>query len=280
MRDSLEGELARTDREIAAAEAQLSEFDINIQDTERECAAAAEFLNQTTSRLDQAESERNEIKTKLEEQLSERHDLQVSSLSYAWHFSASDSLAQAEQRQIKEYLRTTETRIRETQNQIADENRRLADLSGGSYSRKEEQVQQAKIEAAEIRKQCEEHQQSARQLYQEAEEAEIAVKLAAAPIDKMKAEVDQAESNLRSLSREGIRRTGFHERMPALLKEVETERSFSRKPVGPIGSYVSLLKPEWSSILENALGTTLNSFIVTSKRDMNILSHIMQRVGW
>ncbi|KAH1601241.1 hypothetical protein KXX44_004230 [Aspergillus fumigatus] len=261
LRDSLEGELARTDREIAAAEAQLSEFDINIQDTERECAAAAEFLNQTTSRLDQAESERNEIKTKLEEQLSERHDLQ------------------AEQRQIKEYLRTTETRIRETQNQIADENRRLADLSGGSYSRKEEQVQQAKIEAAEIRKQCEEHQQSARQLYQEAEEAEIAVKLAAAPIDKMKAEVDQAESNLRSLSREGIRRTGFHERMPALLKEVETERSFSRKPVGPIGSYVSLLKPEWSSILENALGTTMNSFIVTSKRDMNILSHIMQRVG-
>ncbi|KAH2273492.1 hypothetical protein KXW18_000638 [Aspergillus fumigatus] len=261
LRDSLEGELARTDREIAAAEAQLSEFDINIQDTERECAAAAEFLNQTTSRLGQAESERNEIKTKLEEQLNERHDLQ------------------AEQRQIKEYLRTTETRIRETQNQIADENRRLADLSGGSYSRKEEQVQQAKIEAAEIRKQCEEHQQSARQLYQEAEEAEIAVKLAAAPIDKMKAEVDQAESNLRSLSREGIRRTGFHERMPALLKEVETERSFSRKPVGPIGSYVSLLKPEWSSILENALGTTLNSFIVTSKRDMNILSHIMQRVG-
>jgi chromosome segregation ATPase len=96
----------------------------------------------------------------------------------------------------------------------------------------------------------------------------------------MKAEVDQAESNLRNLNREGIRRTGFNERMPALLKEVEIERSFSRKPVGPIGSYVSLLKPEWSSILENALGTTLNSFIVTSKRDMNILSHIMQRVGW
>ncbi|KAF4223894.1 hypothetical protein CNMCM8980_009860 [Aspergillus fumigatiaffinis] len=261
LRDSLEGELARTDGEIATAEAQLSVFDVNIQDTERECAAAAEFLNQATSKVDQAKSERNEIKTKLEEQLSERHDLQ------------------AEQRQIKEYLRTTETRIHETQDQITDENRRLADLSGGSYSRKEEQVQQAKTEAAEIRKQCEEHQQSARQLYQEAEEAEIAVKLAAAPIDKMKAEVDQAESNLRNLNREGIRRTGFHERMPALLKEVEIERSFSRKPVGPIGSYVSLLKPEWSSILENALGTTLNSFIVTSKRDMNILSHIMQRVG-
>ncbi|KAF7164957.1 hypothetical protein CNMCM5623_009335 [Aspergillus felis] len=259
--NSLQGELARTDGEIATAEVQLSVFDVNIQDTERECAAAAEFLNQATSRLDQAQSERNEIKTKLEEQLSERHDLQ------------------AEQRQIKEYLRTTETRIRETQNQIANENRRLADLSGGSYSRKEEQVQQAKTEAAEIRRQCEEHQQSARQLYQEAEEAENAVKLAAAPIDKMKAEVDQAESNLRNLNKEGIRRTGFHERMPALLKEVEVERSFSRKPVGPIGNYVSLLKPEWSSILENALGTTLNSFIVTSKRDMNILSHIMQRVG-
>jgi chromosome segregation ATPase len=61
----------------------LSVFDVNIQDTERECAAAAEFLNQATSKLDQAKSERNEIKTKLEEQLSERHDLQVSSLPYA-----------------------------------------------------------------------------------------------------------------------------------------------------------------------------------------------------
>jgi chromosome segregation ATPase len=61
----------------------LSVFDVNIQDTERECAAAAEFLNQATSKVDQAKSERNEIKTKLEEQLSERHDLQVSSLSYA-----------------------------------------------------------------------------------------------------------------------------------------------------------------------------------------------------
>jgi chromosome segregation ATPase len=79
----LEGELARTDGEIATAEAQLSVFDVNIQDTERECAAAAEFLNQATSKLDQAKSERNEIKTKLEEQLSERHDLQVSSLPYA-----------------------------------------------------------------------------------------------------------------------------------------------------------------------------------------------------
>jgi chromosome segregation ATPase len=83
LRDSLEGELARTDGEIATAEAQLSVFDVNIQDTERECAAAAEFLNQATSKVDQAKSERNEIKTKLEEQLSERHDLQVSSLSYA-----------------------------------------------------------------------------------------------------------------------------------------------------------------------------------------------------
>ncbi|KAF7118316.1 hypothetical protein CNMCM5793_007828 [Aspergillus hiratsukae] len=259
--NSLEGELVRTDGEIATAEAQLSVFDVNIQDTERECAAAAEFLNEATSRLNQAQSERNEIKTKLDEQLSERHDLQ------------------AEQRQIKEYLKTTDTRIRDTQNQIAEENRRLADLSGGSYARKEEEVQQARTKAAEIKRQCEEHQQSARQLYQEAEEAEMAVRLAAAPIDKMKAEVDQADSNLRNLNREGIRRTGFHERMPALLREVEIDRSFSRKPVGPIGNYVSLLKPEWSSILENALGATLSSFIVTSKRDMNILSHIMQRVG-
>ena len=65
-----------------------------------------------------------------------------------------------------------------------------------------------------------------------------------------------------------------------LLKAIQQEKSFTQTPVGPVGHHVSLLQPKWSSILETSFGTTLNSFIVTSKKDMNILSSIMKRAGW
>lgn len=68
--------------------------------------------------------------------------------------------------------------------------------------------------------------------------------------------------------------------MPALLRAIRDERSFNEPPVGPVGQHVRLLKPEWSSVLENSLGSTLGSFVVTSKQDLNTLSNIMQRVKW
>ena len=72
---------------------------------------------------------------------------------------------------------------------------------------------------------------------------------------------------------------GFPDKMPILLREIGRENSFSQKPIGPVGNHVRLLKPEWSSQLEKAFGATLTSFIVTSKRDMEILSRIMKRVN-
>lgn len=132
------------------------------------------------------------------------------------------------------------------------------------------------------RQRYEDHQRDSDLLHKELQKAENEVKLAAAPIAKKKADVEQAETLLRNLTRDGgVKHSGFHERMPLLLRTIQQQKgSFRRSPVGPIGHYVSLLKPEWSSILENSLGTTLNSFVVTSKSDMNILSNIMQKVNW
>jgi chromosome segregation ATPase len=68
--------------------------------------------------------------------------------------------------------------------------------------------------------------------------------------------------------------------MPQLLSAIARERSFNQRPVGPVGNHVRLKKPEWSAVIEQSLNNTLNSFIVTSKKDMNILMQIMQRVNW
>lgn len=112
-------------------------------------------------------------------------------------------------------------------------------------------------------------------------DAEQNVKQATIPIQKQKKEIDQAETLLKSLSRDrGQTLSGFSEKMPQLLSAIAREKSFNQRPVGPVGNHVRLKKPEWSAVIEQSLNNTLNSFIVTSKKDMNILMQIMQRVNW
>lgn len=154
-------------------------------------------------------------------------------------------------------------------------------MSGGSYARKQEECEQAANDAAAARKEYDDHRAGADRVQEDLNTAQKEAELAKKPIERKRNEVEQAQTRLRALTRQdGQRQSGFPERMPQLLDAIRAERSFSTHPVGPIGDYVTLLKPKWSSILENAFGTTLGSFIVTSKRDMDILYRLMQKVNW
>ena len=159
---------------------------------------------------------------------------------------------------------------------------RLSELSGGSFTRKQEELQHAGSDAATARQQYEEHQGGTSSLENELQKAETDVKSAYAPVARARADVEQAELRLGNLTQAGKAADfRFGEKMPVLMRALQQhKRSFRRFPVGPIGSYVRLLRPEWSSVLETALGGQLSSFIVTSKSDMNALSNIMQKVNW
>ncbi|PLB51753.1 DNA repair protein Rad18 [Aspergillus steynii IBT 23096] len=262
IKSSLDDELVRAHDRITTAETELHGFDVAIRAAESETETASEYVQQAKHRVDDAQTEQERMKSGWDEKMSERHDLQ------------------AEQRKIREYLKAAETRISETQEKITEENQRLAELHGGSYARKQEQLEEARSEAVQLREQYDEHRREHGRLNRELEEASKAVTMASTPISKARADVEQAESRLSILNEEGgIKNSGFHAKMPGLLRAIHQERAFNRQPVGPIGNHVTLLRPEWSSILENSLGATLNSFIVTSKRDMNILSKIMQKVN-
>lgn len=254
-------------------------FDAAIRAAESETETASEFVQQAKGRVDEAQTDYEATKSGWDEKMRERHDLQVLT-TIQCTIARSNLFGQAEQRKIREYVKAAETRISETQEKITEENQRLAELHGGSYARKQEQLEEARAEAAQLREQYEEYRREHGRLDREVEEASKAVNMASAPISKARADVEQAESRLSILNKEGdVRNSGFHEKMPALLRAIHQEQAFTKQPVGPIGYHVSLLKPEWSSILENSLGATLNSFIVTSKSDMNLLSRIMQKIN-
>lgn len=171
--------------------------------------------------------------------------------------------------------------MKDSQEKIDDEHRRLAQASNGGYAQKQEECQQAANDAAAAGDEFRRHNERESELQASVREAEQEESAARNVCEAKKHDVSQAENRLQALRREdGQRQSGFHEKMPTLLKAIENERSFTERPVGPIGHHVTLLKPKWSSILETSFGATLSSFIVASKRDMNILSGIMRRVNW
>ena len=77
MKSSLDDELARSRDRITAAETELEGFDAAIRAAETEAEAASEYVQQAKQRVNDAEAEKEEIKSGWETKMSERHDLQV-----------------------------------------------------------------------------------------------------------------------------------------------------------------------------------------------------------
>lgn len=191
------------------------------------------------------------------------------------------TLGQSEQRNIRDYLNDAHKRKRDNEQKMDDEQRRLAEVSDGGYARKQEECEQAASRAAAARNEYEQHEHGASRLQEDVKIARGEVETKGKIVDGKKNDIAQAENRLRALAREdGQRQSGFPDKMPQLLRAIQQERSFTSRPIGPVGSHVTLLKPKWSSILESSFGQTLSSFIVTCKRDQSLLSSIMSRVNW
>ena len=128
---------------------------------------------------------------------------------------------------------------------------------------------------------CDNHREERAALDRQLYEAQQRNQDLSPKIGDKKAEMDGCEKTMQSLQRDqGQHMAAFHDRMPLLLRAIRDDDRFREKPVGPVGNHIRLLKPEWSSILEKALGGTLSSFIVTSMPDQSLLSDVMKRVNW
>ena len=173
------------------------------------------------------------------------------------------------------------TRIEHAHVDIALERKRLDDVNGGVHARKAQELEEARAQATEEKIAFDRHRGARAGLETHLQDAQSGLREVIGPVEMKKAEIRQCEDTLRSLQRDqGQHLAAFHERMPHLLRAIRDEPSFREKPVGPVGNHMRLLKPEWSSILEKALGGTLSSFVVTSKQDQNLLSNLMKRVNW
>lgn len=184
-------------------------------------------------------------------------------------------------RSIREHLVAATKRVEKTTKEIEVEKKRLDDVNGGAHARRAQELEDARLQATEAKTEFENHREARAALDTDLHTAQEEARDLFRPIEMKKNEIKQCEETLRSLQRDqGQHMAAFSERMPLLLRAIRDENRFREKPVGPVGNHIRLLKPEWSSILEKALGSTLSSFIVASIQDQALLSDVMKRVNW
>lgn len=261
IRDDYRQKIAEHEQTIAEAQAKADELDRSFQAADHEAEEARVQYEQATDEVKGRVEEKKEAKARQDE------------------IKAQVTSAQASERQIRESLMSHNSNIKTKKAEIEAEKRRLAELDNGGTAARHTQLEQAEEEVAATKQAFDEHVAGRADLVTRIAEAEQECKERKEPLGRKRNDIAERESRIQNLNRDRNRQdSGFHPNTAALLRAIENERSFAQKPVGPMGKYIRLLKPEWSSIVEKSLGGSLGSFVVTSKGDQAKLNHIMHRV--
>ncbi|KAI1105394.1 P-loop containing nucleoside triphosphate hydrolase protein [Jackrogersella minutella] len=193
---------------------------------------------------------------------------------------ASIEKTHTEERDIHQRLTNASLKVKDYEKKIREEEQRLEDVNGGALAEKQKELEDAKHAIEGIRASQKTHAERNSSLTNERNEAQKKQQDSEEVVSKKRQEVSAAEARLRTLSQNRSDPfAGFEQRVPQLLRLIESDDGFMQKPIGPIGAHIQLTKPQWSSILEKTLGQTLNAFLVSSRHDsVRLLSH-MDRLG-
>ena len=260
-RDDTVDDLRKVNSRIALLEEEAAGHDAAFQEADTANAQAAAHEEAAKADLDRVQGEKRELKASFDEIKSQCHDMQL------------------QQRDIKSHLTTANQDITNAERDIGEEMQRLEELDGGSHGRRLAEIEEKKTDAADMKSRYDDHRGDIQRLQDNQDDAERTFERMREPITRKQEEIGGCETQLQNLSRDrGDQNSAFPTEMPLLLRAIQRETRFAERPIGPVGNFVRLRRPEWSSQIEKSFGGTLSSFIVTSKTDMNVLTEIMRRV--
>ncbi|KAK3348070.1 LOW QUALITY PROTEIN: hypothetical protein B0H65DRAFT_508023 [Neurospora tetraspora] len=238
----LQAKLTKLDEKIAQLADQMAEADRQ----RNEKGVDLERIQAFKQKLEEAIQQKNEF----EEQVDERR-------KKAQAIKNELAQIQADERAAHQNLR-----IKDFEEKVAAEERRLEEATGEALLSKTRELEKAK-EHAKISKAKEDE----RDLLNKVDEAKKAREAKAAECSRKKDEITELRTSKKD---QGSIYAGYEPKLPELLKMIEKETRFQNKP---------LLKPEWSSILEKTLGGILNAFIVQSMAEQKLLQGLMNRLN-
>jgi chromosome segregation ATPase len=221
-----------------------------------------------------------EVQAQLEVDAAPVHEEHEKAKKAQKEIQAELSTFKSERDNVKQNVKSYETKVQGYKDDLRAEMKRLEDLNGGAQARKLEELEQARTAVDEATAEFELHKRDGPQLDETRKTADSEYKSIEDLIKQKRVEIENVNQGIQNLGRRQVDpMAGFDSKMPQLIRQINNEQCFRERPVGPIGLHLKLLDPEWSYTLETMLGATLTGFIVTSKADQQILSGLKRQLG-
>ena len=170
-------------------------------------------------------------------------------------------------------------RITVTEGKKSEEEKRLRGIDGGSnaqlVSEKEEKIRERDGVTAQTQELEAEHIKCQSQLTAAKESSQNIQRQISGKQDEIQ-RVRNREQELRRVQSQAM--LAYGQNMQNLLRLIDEETrkgSWKEKPIGPLGRHVTLLKQDWSPILETVFGNGLSGFVVTNYDDQSLLRKLM-----
>lgn len=176
-------------------------------------------------------------------------------------------------------VQAQKNRIAVTEGKKSNEERRLRGIDGGSnaqlVSEKEERIRERDHVTAQAQELETEHARCQSQLTAAKESSQSIQRQITGKQDEIQ-RVRNREQELRKVQSQAM--LAYGQNMQNLLRIIDDEArkgNWKEKPIGPLGRHVTLLKQDWSPILETIFGHGLSGFIVTNYEDQSLLRKLM-----
>ncbi|KAJ9656420.1 Structural maintenance of chromosomes protein 6 [Neophaeococcomyces mojaviensis] len=250
-------QLVQADEKIAEAQAHVDYLDVQYQRADEDHKTTERTLEDINQSLARASAEQQELKEKRDE------------AKQAFNNS------QSETRALKDDIGNHNKTIAETKQDIEKEEQRLLELNGGGAARRLAELEAAKNNLQQAVDDLNGHRRGKIDIDRTIQDLLKIEKDKHAEHKDHEKELAEEETRLKDLQANRDRQSSaFKNNTDRLLQLIDRETRWERKPIGPIGKYVRLTRPEWSSILERMFGGTLSAFLVFNKRDSDLLSRL------
>lgn len=268
-------QVADQERKLAETEEKIVQADGIIGDAQRNVEAKAQELERLDEQV--AESEQavvnahemhHELKANVEKAKEEAEEAKQALLRI-----------NSDERDARSRATSASANVKDYEQKISKEEQRLQDLNGDAHARKNDELEAARARSAEIERESVDAQQRVPDINREMEKAEAELKTIDRLATQKKTDITGVQKRIRELEQgRGSLYDAYEQQMQQLLRMIEEDAGFERKPVGPLGAHIKVLQPEWSPMLEKTLGEALNGFVVANKRDQQRLKSMMQRL--
>lgn len=268
-------QVVEQERKFTELDEKIVEADHVIRDSQEIVDEKTRELERNDTRIAQAEQDVNAVK---EEHTQQEADFEQARQRYEVAKTDLQRL-QNEERDAHTQASNASKDVKEYEQKIRDEEQRLQDSHGDAHTEKLHALDAARARLLQIEEESQEAQQRVPDLNTDADKTSRELQTVDTLSKQKQTEIMGVKKRLRDLEQgHGGFYDGYEQPMQNLLRMIEQDAGFERKPVGPIGAHIQVSKPVWSPMLEKFIGENLNGFVVTNKRDQQRLSNMMNRL--